>query len=82
MASYNWGEHNVHDIVRSLPENPQDRNFWRLIADRRTPHETYDYVLSIFSAAAICQDPGLFGFDVECPPAAPGAGEAGAGAGR
>jgi soluble lytic murein transglycosylase-like protein len=67
MASYNWGENNVRGIIESLPENPQDRNFWRLIADRKTPRETYDYVLSIFSAAVICQDPRLFGFDLECP---------------
>ena len=67
MASYNWGENNVRGIIESLPENPQDRNFWRLIADRKTPKETYHYVLSIFSAAVICQDPQLFGFDLECP---------------
>jgi hypothetical protein len=24
-------------------------------------------VLSIFSAAVICEDPSLFGFDVDCP---------------
>jgi hypothetical protein len=67
MASYNWGEHNVRDLVRSLPENPRDRNFWRLLAHRRVPAETYDYVLSIFSAAVICEDPRVFGMEVECP---------------
>ncbi len=74
MAAYNWGENNVRAIIESLPENPQDRNFWRLIADRKTPRETYDYVLSIFSAAVICQDPRLFGFDLECPVQEPSTG--------
>jgi soluble lytic murein transglycosylase-like protein len=74
MASYNWGETNVQGIIESLPANPQDRNFWRLIADRKTPRETYDYVLSIFSAAVICQEPRLFGFDLECPAPEPSGG--------
>jgi soluble lytic murein transglycosylase-like protein/pSer/pThr/pTyr-binding forkhead associated (FHA) protein len=78
MASYNWGENNVQGIIESLPENPQDRNFWRLIADRKTPRETYDYVLSIFSAAVICEDPRLFRFDVECPPDGDGVASGGA----
>ncbi len=68
MASYNWGENKVRDLIAGMPENPQDRNFWRLLARREVPDETFDYVLSIFSAAVICEDPRLFGFDVECPP--------------
>jgi hypothetical protein len=67
MASYNWGESKVRDIIASLPENPVDRNFWQLLAHHKVPAETYDYVLSIFSAAVICENPALFGFDVECP---------------
>lgn len=67
MAAYNWGEHNVRGIISSLPENPRDRNFWRLLADRNVPRETYDYVLSIFSATVICEDPPLFGFNLVCP---------------
>ena len=67
MACYNWGEDKVRGIIASLPENPQDRNFWRLLSDRKVPRETYDYVLSIFSAAVICENPRLFGLDVECP---------------
>ena len=50
-----------------MPENPQERNFWRLLARKNVPKQTYDYVLSIFSAAVICENPRLFGFDVECP---------------
>jgi membrane-bound lytic murein transglycosylase D len=67
MACYNWGEDKVRGIITSLPANPQERNFWRLLSDRKVPRETYDYVLSIFSAAVICENPGLFGLDVECP---------------
>jgi soluble lytic murein transglycosylase-like protein len=67
MACYNWGEDKVRGIIASLPENPQERNFWRLLSDRKVPRETYDYVLSIFSAAVICEDPRLFGLDLECP---------------
>lgn len=67
MASYNWGEHNIRNIIASMPESPQERNFWRLLAYKNIPVETYDYVLSIFSAAVICENPRLFGFDVDCP---------------
>jgi soluble lytic murein transglycosylase-like protein len=73
MACYNWGESNVRGIVTSLPESPEQRNFWRLLADRSVPRETYDYVLSIFSAAVICEDPRLFGFELECPALGPAA---------
>jgi membrane-bound lytic murein transglycosylase D len=68
MACYNWGEDQVQEIITSMPENPRERNFWRLLRHPRLPSETYGYVLSIFSAAVICEDPGLFGFNVDCPP--------------
>jgi pSer/pThr/pTyr-binding forkhead associated (FHA) protein len=67
MASYNWGENNVRGIIASMPENPRDRNFWRLLAHDAVPRETYDYVLSIFSMAVICENPRYFGFDLDCP---------------
>ena len=69
MACYNWGEVQVLPLVRSLPNNPRDRNFWRLLAVHRDklPQETYDYVFSIISAAAIGEDPRLFGFDFDNP---------------
>ena len=49
MACYNWGEDKVLALVRSLPANPRDRNFWRLLSDHRSqiPQQTYDYVLKI-----------------------------------
>lgn len=67
LASYNWGEGNVRQLIASMPENPRERNFWRMLRDRRVPEETYDYVLSIFSAAVICEKPSLFGMSVACP---------------
>jgi membrane-bound lytic murein transglycosylase D len=67
MASYNWGENNVRQIILKMPETPRERNFWRLLEHKEIPQETYDYVFSIVSAAAICENPRVFGFDVECP---------------
>jgi membrane-bound lytic murein transglycosylase D len=67
MASYNWGQGNVLRLIRTMPENPRDRNFWRLL-DRyrdRIPQETYHYVFSIVSAAVIGENPALFGFDFD-----------------
>jgi len=67
MASYNWGHQNIRTIIKKLPATPEQRNFWRLLADETVPQETYDYVLYIFSAAVICENPRLFGFDLQCP---------------
>jgi membrane-bound lytic murein transglycosylase D len=67
MACYNWGENRIIPIVDKMPENPKERNFWRLLATNKVPQETYDYVFYIFSAAVICEDPRLFGLDIECP---------------
>ena len=68
MASYNWGQNNVRKIIQKMPENPRERNFWRLLAYKDVPRETYDYVFSIVSAAVICEDPRYFGFDgLDCP---------------
>lgn len=69
MAAYNWGEDRVIELIRSMPANPRDRNFWQLITKYRDkiPEETYDYVFSIFSAAVIGENPRLFGFDFDNP---------------
>lgn len=69
MACYNWGEDQVLPLVRSLPANPKDRNYWRLLSIYRhkIPQETYDYVLYIVSAAVIGENPRLFGFDFDSP---------------
>ena len=67
MASYNWGEVNINRLLDKMPENPRDRNFWELINRFTIPDETYQYVLYIFSAAVIGENPSLFGFDFEDP---------------
>lgn len=69
IASYNWGETNVRRLIRQMPENPRERNFWRLFVDHRDriPAETYGYVFRIFAAAVIGENPELFGFDFENP---------------
>jgi membrane-bound lytic murein transglycosylase D len=67
MASYNWGEHRIIDLLRTMPSNPRDRNFWQLLAKHQVPLQTYDYVFNIVSAAVIGENPRLFGFDFDSP---------------
>jgi membrane-bound lytic murein transglycosylase D len=69
MACYNWGENQVLPLIRSMPANPRDRNFWKLLSKYRDklPQETYDYVFYIASAAVIGENPRLFGFDFDNP---------------
>jgi membrane-bound lytic murein transglycosylase D len=69
MACYNWGEDYVLPLVRSMPLNPRERNFWALLQNHRDkiPKETYDYVFYIVSAAVIGENPRLFGFNFDNP---------------
>src|SRR5262245_12308154 len=69
MASYNWGEGKVAHLIHTLPNNPHDRNFWRLLSTYRDeiPQQTYDYVFYIVAAAVIGENPRLFGFGFENP---------------
>jgi peptidoglycan lytic transglycosylase D len=69
MASYNWGEGRVIRLLRSMPENPRERNFWKVLQRHRqhVPKETYDYVLSIVAAAVIGENPKLFGLNFDNP---------------
>ncbi len=69
IASYNWGEKNIRNLILKLPANPRDRNFWKLLEVSKTklPKETYKYVFYIFSAAVIGEDPGQFGFNFKNP---------------
>jgi membrane-bound lytic murein transglycosylase D len=67
MAGYNWGENRVIRNIRSLSANPKDRNFWRLAERFPLPDETYNYVLSIVSAAVIGENPRMFGFSFDNP---------------
>jgi hypothetical protein len=56
-------------LIRTMPQNPRERNFWQLLTQYRdrVPRETYDYVFSIVSAAVIGENPELFGFEFEVP---------------
>jgi membrane-bound lytic murein transglycosylase D len=69
MASYNWGHNAVKKLVRQLPENPRERNFWKFLAayKGKIPKQTYDYVFMIFSAACVGEDPEAFGFSFPKP---------------
>ena len=69
IASYNWGERRVIELIRKMPETPRERNFWRLLTDHKKeiPRETYDYVFRIISAAVIGENPSLFGFNFDNP---------------
>lgn len=69
FASYNWGQTNVRRLIRGMPNDPQQRNFWELLKKHRDkiPQETYDYVFYIISAAVIGENPELFGFKFKNP---------------
>lgn len=65
MASYNWSESRVLEMIRSLTPNPKERNFWKL--RERYSLETYDYVFLIVAAAVIGENPRMFGFPFDNP---------------
>lgn len=67
IAAYNWGQGNVLQRIRNLPNNPRERNFWLLLAREKIPAQTYDYVFYIVSAAVIGENPRLFGFNFDKP---------------
>lgn len=69
IAAYNMGQTRILPLIRSLPESPSERNFWRLLEEHRSriPDETYNYVLRVVSAAVIGTDPERFGFEVAAP---------------
>jgi membrane-bound lytic murein transglycosylase D len=74
IASYNWGHNIVKNLIRQMPDNPRDRNFWRFFTVYRDkiPKQTLDYVFYIFSAAVIGDNPQLWGFSFDKPlPATP-----------
>ena len=80
MASYNWGEGRVLKRLSDLPglqsvdegampENPRARNYWNFLLEyeAQMPDQTKEYVLKIFAAAVIGEDPRRFGFDFDNP---------------
>lgn len=55
--------------MAGIPMNPQERSYWRFYtayADRM-PDETKGYVMHIFAAAVIGQNPRFFGIDMDNP---------------
>jgi membrane-bound lytic murein transglycosylase D len=69
MAGYNYGHNRVKSMIRKMPDNPRDKNFWKFIQQYKIPKETYDYVFYIFAAAVIGEDPKHFGFNFDSPTA-------------
>ena len=83
IASYNWGEGRVinklnaigqpqpipSDAFEGIPETPRARSYWHFLTvyRHRMPDETKDYVMKIFAAAVIGENPRLFGFDFDDP---------------
>jgi len=67
MACYNWGEDNIQPILQRIPENPRERNFWKLLSHGKIPQQIYDYVFYTVAAAVIGENPRLFGFDFDNP---------------
>src|SRR5690606_6278934 len=59
----------VRRDVEGIPQNPQQRTYWHFLNEYRDrmPEETKGYVLHIFAAAVIGQNPRLFGFDFDNP---------------
>lgn len=67
LAGYNYGHNRVKGLIRKMPKNPRERNFWKFVQKYEIPQETYDYVFYIFSAAVIGEDPQYFGFKFRSP---------------
>lgn len=78
-ASYNWGEHRIKTHMRGIANDPEHRTYWRFLTEYRArmPDETKGYVMNIFAAAVIGQNPRMFGIDMDPPLAAALAGGGG-----
>lgn len=68
-ASYNWGEHRVKQKMKGIANDPEHRTYWRFLTEYRDrmPDETKGYVMNIFAAAVIGQNPRMFGIDMDPP---------------
>jgi membrane-bound lytic murein transglycosylase D len=69
IASYNYGQSRIIQRLDQLPNDPRQRNFWNFYRNGWVPEETRNYVMSIFSAALICEKPDLFNIHLEACPA-------------
>lgn len=64
-AAYNSGEDRVLRRLQNIPNDPRDRNFWNFYRNNWLPKETQDYVMAVFSAALICEQPRMFNVQLE-----------------
>lgn len=65
IASYNYGSNRIIKKLDELPNDPRARSFWNFYKNRWLPEETRDYVMSIVSAALICENPNTFNFAMQ-----------------
>ncbi len=64
IAAYNYGQERINQQLDRLPNDPRQRNFWNFYRNGWLPQETREYVMWIFSAALIGQNPDLFQIDI------------------
>lgn len=67
MASYNWGEQEILSRLERFPERSELTNFWKFYQEFKMPRETREYVLKVFAAAVIGENPKLFGITLKNP---------------
>jgi tRNA A-37 threonylcarbamoyl transferase component Bud32 len=65
LAAYNAGDGVVLRRLEAMPDDPRVRNFWNFYNNQWLPSETRDYVMLIFSAALIAEQPEVFGVPIE-----------------
>jgi len=65
IASYNFGNARIIKKLDELPNDPRSRSFWNFYKNKWVPEETREYVMSIISAALICEKPDVFNFAMQ-----------------
>jgi soluble lytic murein transglycosylase-like protein len=65
LAAYSAGEGVVVRRLDAMPDDPRARNFWNFYSNQWLSQETRDYVMWIFSAALIGEQPDVFGVPIE-----------------
>jgi hypothetical protein len=65
VAAYSAGENVVLRRLEAMPDDPRVRNFWNFYNNQWLSAQTRDYVMLIFSAALICEQPDVFGVPIE-----------------
>ncbi|MEM9997901.1 MAG: FHA domain-containing protein [Bacteroidota bacterium] len=69
LAGLRIGFERAEAALAGIPENTQARSYWKFYGEYsdRMPDETKGYVMHIFAAAVIGQNPRLFGIDMDNP---------------